>query len=349
MRTQLPHRATLAELEATLVGRQALATQLEDDFRATAQQGAARYALVLGARGEGKSHLLALLARRLSHQEGFTTIYLPTLRTDSIAGLLANVLAAMPKQDALPSPQRQLQQLWGLPADEATRRALRMLEGRLAQQGLVMVLDELERLFSSLKAADLARLRAILQEHARWSILGATRSQSSVFTDRSQPFFSTFSTHPLPPLSPTQSTALLQKLGLSDIPAWAWDYLQQTGGSPLAVTRLAERLLLGDTDQGEGQLNGIAERHWGELQQLVDTLSAGQQAAVYPLLCASRPMPVKEIADRTFQTPQATSTHLRRMAKQGLLRSTAKGKERLYELAEPLARFSVRWLADAHQ
>ena len=342
MRPRLPHRATPEELESTLVGRQELAAQLVEDFRTTAQETAARYAVLLGERGEGKSHLLAVLAGRLARELQLTTVYLPTMRVDSLAGFLAAVLEAVPQHHSLPSPQRQLQQLWGLPAEEAARRALRMLDGRAGERGMVLVIDELERVLSSMRPHSLSQLRALLQERGRWSILGAARRLSGVFSDRSQPFFSTFSAHPLPALTLQDSIELLSKRGISAHPPWVVDYLKQTGGSPLAVVRLEEALARRRPGVDSSPLDEIAERLLGELMQAVDALPAGQQVAIAPLLQADHPMPVREIARRAFQTPQATSSHLRRIAGAGLLEATAEGRERLYQLVSPLFRFAVQ-------
>ena len=355
MSLRLPYRASREALEATLAGRGALLARLENALNQTAIQGGARFELLVGPRGSGKSHLLALLAHRLSSA---VVVLLPALRCESLSVLLMKLLERMPPAEGFPLATRQAEQLLGGGDTEA--RALRFLDGRLGERPLVILIDDLDRVFAALGATEQARFRAILQERGSWSIVGTARAVSEDFTDRQRPFFRMFAEHPLPALTPREGTSMLlaqapphQRASLSralrepSAQRRLWQTLSLLGGHPEAIVELALHLTPAALHTPTLALEPLAERARVTLQKDLDTLSPGQQAALSPLLDTSEPPMVSEIAQRALQRPQVTSTHLRRLAASGWVRSSASGRTRRYELADPLARFAVSFLAES--
>ncbi len=127
--------------------------------------------------------------------------------------------------------------------------------------------------------------------------------------------------------------------------------LQQTlsllGGHPEAIVELALHLTPATLQTPDLALAPLAERVWTALQSDLDTLSPGQQAALSPLLETGEPRKVGDIAQRALQRPQVTSSHLRRLSASGWVRSSASGRTRCYELADPLVHRRVLFFSGA--
>lgn len=76
-------------------------------------------------------------------------------------------------------------------------------------------------------------------------------------------------------------------------------------------------------------------------QQRIDWLP-GQQRKLVEYLCRSEgPVPVKDMSRRLFMSQQTASRQLKELRDKGYVISHSRGRESLYELAEPLMRLCV--------
>ena len=266
----------------------------------------------------------------------------------------------MPPREGFPDAKHQALQLQSLSGEEAITRALQFVNTRLEGRPLIVLIDDLDRVFAALGDTALARLRAILQERGGWSIVGAARRKTAHFSDREKPFFSMFARHELPALSAGEGwqllTALVQLRGQRELAAalecverreQVRRCLERLGGHPLAAVRLAEHLSVAALERLELALWPLAVVEWGRLMERLDGLSAGQQAALSPLVHGAEAMTVGAIARQAFQAPQVTSSHLRRLGKEGWVWARRSGRERHYDLSDPLVRFAVEFMVTA--
>lgn len=346
----LPGRLGGEELERRFVGRGQLLEVLVADLAATVHEGGGRYILLSGPEGSGKTHLLHLALHRLG--PGF-------------ASRIVMVGEEIPAFQVVDLWERALGR--GC-ADEDG--ALRALDAEAGRTRLLFVVEQLDRLFAAIGSAGQGRLRAALENHRSWSLVGTARAPGLAFSDRRSPFYQTFVRHLLRPFSPAEARAMLERLGeihgddalvaALEGPAGlarvkALHHL--VGGAPRAWAMLHPHVRDGSLTDPVSALLALADDLapvWAERSAL---LPEGQRPLVEQVARAWRPMRVGELAVACHQTHQTTSSQLRRLGP--WMRVVPTGRERGYELADPLlglvraslrtellafARFLVAWV-----
>lgn len=109
-------------------------------------------------------------------------------------------------------------------------------------------------------------------------------------------------------------------------------------GLPEIERRLRAHLDPEHLDDFEGNFFRLAEEVTPYFQEQMGRLSAGQRPVMEFLAERWAPASVSEIADATFVPATTVSTHLRALRNNRLVRAMAVGKERYYEIADPLHR-----------
>lgn len=351
-----PHLVPVENLERLFVGRHDLLSTLAEDVVATARAGGARYELLVGPRGAGKSHLLALLAHRVREalgQEAVLVLLDEEEYVSSLPALLARTLGAMPAEEGLPEPMEQVRALQRDPSGDLSARAARMIAERLGERPLVLCLENLDQVFEALKIQGQKRLRAILQERGRWSVVATSRTADEPFTRRDRPFFGTFISHDLGGFEAEDCQQMLLQLsrvherenletclrtpkGMGRVRA----IHHLTGGTPRAMALIFPYLNEETLEDLVGAFYDLAEELTPYFQEQMARLPPGQRALLEQLAENWRPLSVSELAARCFVSTQSASSQLNRLRQDGLVRRAKLGRERFYELADPLHRIS---------
>lgn len=352
-----PGRLTETELERRFVARGTLLAVLSADLAATVREGGARYVLVAGPAGIGKTHLLAIALHHLRRDSAFTE------RSE-----LVNF-------DEESSP-RSLHDLWartavrlGGGAGGTEADALRALEERLGRRRVLLCVERLDELFDRIGDAGQSRLRGALENHRAWSLVGTARAVGPAFTDRKSPFYQTFVRHVLPAFTVDEGRAMLTRLAREADDAALVEALEGptgvarvralqelVGDTPRALATLAPWLDPSALDDPEPLLAAVADDLAPLFAERCGGLPEGQRALVELLASAWRPLSVGELAAEARQTHQVASSNLRRLGE--LVHAVPAGRERCYELCDPLlalvrgvtrpefgafARFLVAW------
>ncbi len=345
--------ADLAFLERTFVVRQQLVDQLAADMAATIDQGGARFELLLGPSGSGKSHLLQILLAKLDEalDERVLVVELSErLRVASLLGLLTAILQAMPTQEGDTPTEVQVRSLRDDPST-AVARAVEMIQHRLGTRCLVLAVEKLDRHLEAMGRTQESRLRGILQTLGTWNLIGTASSLSPAFTDIDRAFFHTFVVHELPELTALECRQLLHELatwtddrqlahalasdgGLARVAALR----HVCGGQPRVMVRAFRHMDAVSLDAVEPVLDDLAHELGPRFDERMDGLPAGQAVLVDVLARSWGPLTVGELAHRTFATHQTTSGQLRYLLRDGWVSAQKIGRERLYELADPLHR-----------
>lgn len=343
---------TLARLT---VGRDAVLERIVGNLLATILAGQGRFDLLVGPRGVGKSHMFGRVEARLrAHpqlHERLALVVLPEeFHPSSLLHLLASVLEGLPNSPEMVPVAAQLKALRGRDASEALDMVTAMIRARLQGRALLVMLENLDAIFSDLGRKAQAQLRKIVQTEAGWSIF-ATACSSIALTKQSEPFHGTFVVEPLDMLSPTDCRAMMQRLAEvheQDVLAtWlesdaALVHVRAAhhllGGSPRVIAMLFHHLDPNDPGDFEGNFFRLAEEVTPYFQEQMGRLSAGQRPVMEFLAKRWAPASVSEIADATFVPATTVSTHLRALRNNRLVRAMAVGKERYYEIADPLHR-----------
>ena len=345
-------------LRRLLVGRDELLQHLVDSLRDVAVGGGGRYELLVGPRGAGKSHLLALVHQALTTDPlaGKAFVVAALQEEESIASLealLGRILNAMPTEAGLPNPQTLFQHLQQLPLAAVAEQAVALIKARLQGRSLIIFLENLDSLFVALGRTGQQSLRRLLQTEVNWSIMAGSRTASAAFLKESEPFFHTLNRRTLEPLSSDQCREMLRRLAEHSGKADLESFLASpqglarvkslrtfTGGNPRAMALVFPYLTRESLDDLVESFYAFADELTPYFQEQLARLPPGQATLLEALAENWRPMTVKALAQVTFTPETSASTQLRRMQKDHLVRSIRVGRHTLYEVAEPLYRIA---------
>jgi predicted transcriptional regulator len=330
-----------------------LVEHLVESFGSAAACAEARYGLLVGPRGAGKSHVLALVLHGL--REVGDRIVVATLDEEvhvaSLAAFLDRILAAMPFDPDLPdiATQRASLRIGG----DVSARAAAIIDARLRGRGLVLVVENLDGVLDAIRREGRQELRAILQNRGSWSILASAVRETAAFRHRDEPFFQMFTPTRLQPFDALECREALRRLAVVHEQHDLADYLDSptglarvrairhlTGGSPRAMAMIFPHLTRGSLDDLVAAFEQLAEALTVSFQDAMARLSTHQRPIVETLAENWRPMTVKELASRTLQPETSVSTLLRRLAKDGVVSRRPVGRESFYVVAEPLHRIA---------
>ncbi len=347
-------------LEAIFVQRQKLASRLVSLLCDSIKTAAKHHALLIGPRGIGKTHLVALIYHRLQAQEDLRPASLVAwLReeewgVDSFLDLLLRILRAL--NETYPNAQltERMEALYELSPDEAERVAAALLKEFADERTVVLLVENLDELFAGLGEKGQQRLRAYIQENPFLTILATAQALFNGVSLQTSPFYGFFRIHHLQELSFDEAIDLLESIAHqqedrelaalipSPLGRARIRVLRHLAGGNHRIHIIFSQFLTRET------LDDLIEPFLGMLDDLTPYYQAriarlsAQQRKVVEYLCEVRgAAAVKQIAQRNFMTHQTASGQLKKLQDWGYVRSQAIGRESFYELREPLMRLCI--------
>jgi len=272
---------------------------------------------------------------------------------------IVRILRALERQGERPAAkgidlQQRLAYLTRLDPRQARLEAVRLLESFVGSRKILLVAENLERLFCSatgMNRQEQRRFRDLIQKSPSWAILASSRTLFEDIQVREAPFYGFFQVQHLSKLDPDQSFQLVTKLARLEGHAELDRSLQSEAGH--ARIRALHHLIGGNPrllvcfyqNIDEEQIRDLARPFLRMLDSLTSyyqeqflVLSALQQKIV-SLLCDRRsPASVKEIAQNCFVSHSTAASQLKRLSERGLVHSTRIGRNSFYELRDPLFR-----------
>ncbi|WP_426994058.1 ArsR family transcriptional regulator [Methylomonas sp. CM2] len=239
-------------------------------------------------------------------------------------------------------------------AEAAERLLAGLLLEKLRGKTLLVALENLDALFEGLGKAGQQRLRAFIQEHPVMTIVATAQRLVDDVSKRNSTFFGFFQTEMLAMLSVEEAAELLSKIAALNRLDKAAAFLRSpTGRSRVrALHHLSGGnhrvyLVLSQFITGDN-INALVE----PFAKMVDEMTPyyqerirwlpPQQRKIVELLCSrERPTPVKDMARHLFASQQTISSQLKDLRAKGYVQSAQRGRESLYEIAEPLMRICV--------
>lgn len=354
-----PSRTAPEDLEAIFVQRHALLADAVERVRESAGSGHKHHLLFVGPRGTGKSHLLTLLVHRVglddSLQESLRIAWLNEDETSTtLLELLRRIYLALSKRYPGDYRADDLEPIYDLDPEAAERLLASLLLEKLAGKTLLVALENLDALFEGLGKDGQQRLRAFIQEHPVMTIVATAQRLVDDVAKRSSTFFGFFQTEMLATLSVEQAAELLGKIAALNRQNKAAAFLRSpTGRSRVrALHHLSGGnhrvyLVLSQFITGDN-INALVE----PFAKMVDEMTPyyqerirwlpPQQRKIVEFLCSrERPTPVKDMARHLFASQQTISSQLKDLRAKGYVQSAQRGRESLYEIAEPLMRICV--------
>jgi tetratricopeptide (TPR) repeat protein len=354
------------ELETILVQRQDLAQELFEKIVLSATTPAKHYALLIGMRGMGKTHLVALIYYRLLAEFDRN----PTLKNklaiawlreeewgvDSWLDLVSRILRAL----AVAEPQSKLllEELRRISIedsiDRAAANATRLLKEAIGDRTLLLIMENLDDLFKGLGEAGQQQFRSFLQAEQCCTILATTPALFTAVQSRTKPFFGFFNPIHLDRLTVPEAIEMLGKIatlgGQEDLASFLQTPLGRArvravhhlaGGNP-RVYMLFSQFITRDA------LDNLVEAFMKMLDDLTPYYQArmkelsNQQRKIVELLVDRRhPVMVKEIAADCFIDAGTAASQLRELRKLGYVEAEQNGRESFYELREVLMRLCL--------
>ncbi|MDA0591683.1 MAG: tetratricopeptide repeat protein, partial [Planctomycetota bacterium] len=362
-------------LEAIFVQRHALADELVSRIRESVLTPDKHHSLLVGARGLGKTHLVALVRHRVAADDELRDrLRIAWLNEDescaSFLELLLRILRALAAAYPGEFSAARLNDVFEAGAvgpEHARDVAVRLLLEQLGGRALLVIVENLDELFSGLGDAGQKEWRAFLQQYPVSTLLATAQGLFAGVSRRNSPFFGTFQIEHLKPLTVLEAAELLRSI------AQAQQAHARDAGDAEAARTAAELAAFLSTPQGRARVRALHhlsggnhriyivlsefatrdtldelltpfERLLDELtpyyQERLRWLSAQQRRLVEQLCAATQPLPVKELSRQLFITEQTAAGQLKKLRELGYVTSQSRGRESLYELTEPLMRLS---------
>ncbi len=360
IRFQTPSQMEPESLEAIFVQREPLAERLVDKIVASAKTASKHHALLVGPRGIGKTHLVSLVHNRvLALEEVRGRLAIAWLREDaysvaSYVHLLLAMFKELRESENGFDEDMALDQLYGVEEGLREARAEDMLLSALGERTLLLITENLEDTFEAIGSQGQEKLRALIQNQPRFTILATTQSLFGGVQVRTSPFYGFFEIHHLNRFSFEEALEMLQKIAelkgdvelanllrtpIGRARVRAIDHL--AAGSPRIYVILSEFLRAESIDELVDPVLKMIENLTPYYQSRMQLITPQQRALVEYLCEREAAVTVGKIARGVLLTPQTASSQLRKLRDSGYVRWHREGRKSYYELQEPLMRIAL--------
>jgi len=339
------------------VGREAEIEHLVRAIRTAATSESRPHQLIVGPRGSGKTHLLVVALHQASGDpqiaERVAVAVLPEDAVE-IAGyedLLVSIVDRI--SDGEQDSARTLRSRHDLAGLE------RVVVEQLGQRVLVLVVENLDRVFRDLGDHGQARFRSFCETSARVLVIASTPLLSEALSDHARPWYGSFEVEHLGELDAEQGRELLARVaaaagdeelaallgtptGLARVRAVE----QLAGGSPRMWTVLAGCMTVDLLDELVPLVEALFDELAPYYQQRLWDLPGMERKLVYEL-CRVQAATVKELAHSTGLSERAAATSLGRLHEARWVRRGKRAgtdqRSTWYSLREPLLRHHVEY------
>ena len=226
----------------------------------------------------------------------------------------------------------------------------------LGDRTLLILVENLQDLFSDIGESGQEKLRALIQNTGQITIVATSTSLFAAVARRNKIFFGFFRLTELPPLNVLEALELLLKMAQLDGDAALEEQLRSplglariramhllAGGNPRVCTLFYEFLTCDSIDTLLAPFKQLIDKLMPYYQGLMRTLSPQQRRIVEAFCRAKGACSAPNLADQLHLKPQTVSTQIRRLRELGYLSpvdDVARGT--LFELREPLMRYTIQ-------
>ncbi|HRI68332.1 MAG TPA: tetratricopeptide repeat protein, partial [Polyangium sp.] len=361
-----PGNLTPEALEKLFVGREDLLEDILRRVNASALGAEKHFLLLVGARGVGKTHFMALLNHRLQTDRNYAKarkqLKIAYLNEEewgvaSFLDFLVRILRSLAvryKSKALSAKIEGIYAAFQKSPDAALDAAQSALLDFVNDDTLLLMCENLVDLFQGLGEEGQQRWRAFIQEHACWTIVATTPALFSDIQLQKGPFYGFFTIRYLAKLDFESALTLLRQKAMLEKELELADFLMTPTGRARvrAIHHLAQGnhrvyVIMSDflDKQSLDDLVNPFMRMVDDLtpyyQDRMRQLAPAQRKIIEFLSHERRPINVKTIAASCLMSQQTTAKQLGELSKSHFVLSNKAGRETFYELAEPLMRICV--------
>ena len=353
-----PSRTDPELLEAIFVQRESLLVDVLERIKDSAESGNKHHILLVGPRGIGKTHFVALVYSRVRKDpELEDAVRIAWLNEDetttSFVQLLVKIYRALARDYASEFSAAWLSNLLDNPPDEVERQLKHCLVQTFRVKTLLILAENLDALFDGLGDMGQKKWRSFTQEHPFTSILATSQQLFHGVQDQDKVFFGFFTPIHLKPLELEDAIQLLSKVAKAAEQSDLVSYLATpegrsrvrairhlAGGNHRIFIVLSSFITRDTLDNLVEPFEKMADELTPYYQERLRWLSA-QQRQVIELLC-SHPSPLSpsEVAKQLLAPENSIGTQFKRLTQLKYVKRSQRGRESLYELTEPLMRLA---------
>ncbi|MCL1469139.1 tetratricopeptide repeat protein [Argonema antarcticum] len=353
-------------LETIFVQRETLAQHLVEVISESALTANKHFRLLVGMRGIGKTHLIALIYHRVSKMEDLRDKLLIAWLAEEEWGVtsflefLRRIFWALEKEypeeynAQLNQKVKELEAIYQSSPDEAEHTAAALLKDFVGKRTLLLLVENLDDLFDGLGDIGQKQLRAYIHNYSFLTILATAQSLFDGVRLQDYPFYGTFNSHNLEKLKLDEAVDLLTKIANLEGNSELESFIQTpTGRNRIkAVHHLAcgnhriyvifaEFLTRKKLDELIEQFNRTVDELTPYYQGRMAWLSQEERKIVKFLCDRQGAIPIQEIAESCLMEYKTASSNLKDLERKGYVIYEAIGDNYFYELQDPLMRLCL--------
>lgn len=312
-----------------------------------------QYHLLIGKNGIGKSHLICLIYYRIRRMEDFKHLLIAQLKEEefginSFLDLLVRVIKSLDEYDV--SVNEKIEDLYKMPSSiEQAQAASDILRKMARGRKIILIVENLHNIFSSLNAEGRLRFYSFLQENC-YTVLATSQSNISNY----QSFNDIFNVSLLPELTVDKAVHLMSNIANLEGKTELENFIKSPngrnrirvvhyllGGLPRLYIIFSKFITSRSLDQLEEPLLATLEAVSPYCSVKLDLLSPQQKKIIEVLADYRYALSVNEIAQRCFTSGNSVSSQLKELRDKNYVISESVGRESFYELKDPIIGF---WL-----
>lgn len=359
-----PSNMDRESLETLFVGRRDVMDDVLTRAKLSINESQKHYLLLVGPRGSGKTHFLALAYHRLmEHIEavGATDrVAVALLKEEewgvaSYLDLVMRILRAL--VDEFPELEARIADVYASFAKDPTEAqalAARLLREHTRGKTLMLLCENLVDVFNGLGDEGQKRWRAAIQEDGNWAIVATTPQLFAGVTLQEQPFFGFFTIRRLDPIRLETGIELLAKKAIHEGKADLAQFLRTpigrarvraihhlTTGNPRAYVVLFDFLDKESLDDLVEPFMRMVDDLTPYFQDRMRQLAPAQRKILAFLCRVGRPVTVKDIATPCLMSQQTAAKQIAELDNAGFVARTRFGRNTFCEVSEPLMRICI--------
>ena len=351
-------------LEALFVGRGEVMEDVLTRVTQSVRSPEKHFILLVGPRGSGKTHFLALayhrLMRRFDADNARDRVAVALLNEEewgvaSFLDLLVRILRALAAQtpDLNAAIDRIYERFSKDPAD-AESFAIALLRQHTRGKTLLLLCENLVDLFHGLDEEGQKRWRATIQEDANWTIVATTPSLFAAVTLQDNPFYGFFTIRKMEKIDFDTGLDLLARKAVHDDKTELADFLRTplgrararaihhlAAGNHRAYVVLFDFLDKESLEDLVGPFMHMVDDLTPYYQDRMRQLPPAQRKLVEFLCLEGKPATIKEISTPCLMSQQTAAKQIGELATAGFVSRTRSGRNTFCELAEPLMRICI--------
>ena len=351
-------------LETLFVGRDDVMEDVLSRVTTSIQSPEKHYILLVGPRGSGKTHFLALacyrLMDRLREANARDRVAVALLKEEewgvaSYVDLVVRILKALADQaPELESEMAEIFDRFSKDSADAETFAVALLRRHVRGKTLLLVCENLVDLFHGLEEEGQKRWRATIQEDANWTILASTPSLFTSVTLQKYPFYGFFTIRALEKIDLDTGIELLARKAVHEDKTELADFLRTPLGR--ARARAIHHLAAGNHRAYVVLFDFLDKERLKDLidpfMHMIDDLTPyyqdrmrqlpPAQRKIVEFLCLEvKPTTVKDIATPCLMSQQTAAKQIGDLENAGFVRRMRSGRNTFCELSEPLMRICI--------